>query len=227
MVYQSRTQSEAQLENEMIEQLVQLGYAKVSIPSIKNLQENFRIQMDRLNKENLNGTPLSDKEFDGENKYIRITDIDESSRRYIEEGKVSPLGKLSEEYRIRQGDILFARTGASTGKSYLYRESDGKIYYAGFLIRLRVKEGVDSRFVYYQTLLKEYDQWVKVMSMRSGQPGINAQEYSSYEFGLPSIDEQIRISDFLDGIENKIEKEREKLMVLEEQKKGFMRRMFV
>ncbi|UJF27557.1 hypothetical protein [Planococcus sp. 107-1] len=51
MVYQSRTQSEAQLENEMIEQLVQLGYAKVSIPSIKNLQENFRIQMDRLNKE--------------------------------------------------------------------------------------------------------------------------------------------------------------------------------
>lgn len=63
MVYQSRTQSEAQLENEMIEQLVQLGYAKVSIPSIKNLQENFRIQMNRLNKENLNGTPLSDKEF--------------------------------------------------------------------------------------------------------------------------------------------------------------------
>ncbi|CEG23836.1 Type-1 restriction enzyme R protein [Planococcus massiliensis] len=63
MVYQSRTQSEAQLENEMIEQLVQLGYAKVSIPSIKNLQENFRIQMDRLNKENLNGILLSDKEF--------------------------------------------------------------------------------------------------------------------------------------------------------------------
>ncbi|RNF38878.1 type I restriction endonuclease subunit R [Planococcus salinus] len=64
MVYQSRTQSEAQLENEMMEQLVQLGYEKVSIPSIKNLQQNFRIQIDRLNKENLNGTPLSDKEFE-------------------------------------------------------------------------------------------------------------------------------------------------------------------
>jgi type I restriction enzyme S subunit len=173
------------------------------------------------------GMNTAAKEFDGENKYIRITDIDESSRRYIEDGKVSPLGKLSEEYLVKQGDILFARTGASTGKSYLYRETDGKMYYAGFLIKLRVREGVDSRFVYYQTLLKEYDQWVKVMSMRSGQPGINAQEYSSYKFSLPSLEEQIIIADFLDGIKNKVEKEKEKLMILEEQKKGFMQGMFI
>ncbi len=173
------------------------------------------------------GMNAAAKAFDGENKYIRITDIDEVTRRYIEDGKVSPLGKLSEEYRIIQGDILFARTGASTGKSYLYRESDGKIYYAGFLIRMRVGEGVDSRFVYYQTLLEEYEQWVKVMSMRSGQPGINAQEYSSYRFKLPSLKEQIRIAEFLNGFEKKIEKEREKLLDLEEQKKGIMRGIFV
>ncbi|WP_394120326.1 type I restriction endonuclease subunit R [Planococcus donghaensis] len=64
MVYQSQTQSEAQLEKEMIEQLAQMGYEKVQIPSIKKLQENFRVQMNRLNKENLKGTNLSDKEFE-------------------------------------------------------------------------------------------------------------------------------------------------------------------
>src|SRR5690606_29495103 len=64
MVYQSQTQSEAQLEKEMIEQLAQMGYEKVAITSIKKLQENFRVQMNRLNKENLKGTDLSDKEFE-------------------------------------------------------------------------------------------------------------------------------------------------------------------
>ncbi|QBP42688.1 type I restriction endonuclease subunit R [Paenisporosarcina antarctica] len=56
-------QSEQQLENEMIRQLTQLGYEKVSIPSVEHLQQNFRNQINRLNKENLDGTPLSDKEF--------------------------------------------------------------------------------------------------------------------------------------------------------------------
>ncbi|MDN3451551.1 type I restriction endonuclease subunit R [Planococcus sp. APC 3906] len=64
MVYQSHTQSEAQLEKEMIEQLVNLKYERVSIPSIQHLQENFRQQLNRLNSENLEGTVLSDKEFE-------------------------------------------------------------------------------------------------------------------------------------------------------------------
>lgn len=64
MVYQSRTQTEAQLENEMIAQLAGIGYEKVAIPDIKTLQQNFRQQISRLNEENLNGTPLSDKEFE-------------------------------------------------------------------------------------------------------------------------------------------------------------------
>ncbi|WP_404406433.1 type I restriction endonuclease subunit R [Jeotgalibacillus malaysiensis] len=56
-------QSEQQLENEMIRQLTQLGYEKVSIPTIEHLQQNFRNQINRLNKENLDGVPLTDKEF--------------------------------------------------------------------------------------------------------------------------------------------------------------------
>ena len=64
MVHQTRTQSEAQLENEMIAQLVDQGFERVSIPSIQELQANFRKQINWLNEERLNGKPLSDKEFD-------------------------------------------------------------------------------------------------------------------------------------------------------------------
>lgn len=64
MVYQSRTQSEAQLEKEMMAQLAQMGYEQVSIPSIEELQANFRQQLNRLNSENLEGAELSDKEFE-------------------------------------------------------------------------------------------------------------------------------------------------------------------
>ncbi|PKH11145.1 type I restriction endonuclease subunit R [Planomicrobium sp. MB-3u-38] len=64
MVHQTRTQSEAQLENEMIAQLVKQGFERVSIPSVQELQANFRKQINRLNEERLNGQPLSDKEFE-------------------------------------------------------------------------------------------------------------------------------------------------------------------
>lgn len=64
MVHQTRTQSEAQLENEMIAQLVDQGFERISIPSIQELQANFRKQVNRLNEDRLNGQPLSDKEFE-------------------------------------------------------------------------------------------------------------------------------------------------------------------
>ncbi|AQU78420.1 restriction endonuclease subunit R [Planococcus faecalis] len=64
MVHQARTQSEAQLENEMIEQLVRQGFERVSIPSVQALQDNFRTQINKLNEENLDGQVLSDKEFE-------------------------------------------------------------------------------------------------------------------------------------------------------------------
>lgn len=64
MVYESRTQSEAQLENEMIDQLTGRDYEKVKVLDIKKLQADFRDQVGRLNEENLESTPLSDKEFE-------------------------------------------------------------------------------------------------------------------------------------------------------------------
>ncbi|MEL7656627.1 MAG: restriction endonuclease subunit S, partial [Bacillota bacterium] len=86
------------------------------------------------------GLNAAAKEYDGKNKYIRITDIDESSRRYLSEKAVSPDCELDDVYLVREGDILFARTGASTGKTYIYTTDDGILYFAGFLIRGNVNE---------------------------------------------------------------------------------------
>ena len=62
------------------------------------------------------GMNAAAKSFDGNNKYIRITDIDEVSSQYLYDDVVSPDGELEDRYLVKENDILLARTGASTGK---------------------------------------------------------------------------------------------------------------
>ena len=144
------------------------------------------------------------KPFDGEHKYIRITDIDENTSEYKEDGVVSPDSEIDEHYRVNENDILFARTGASTGKTYLYSQKDGRLYFAGFLIRMNVSSLNNARFVFYLTQTSRYKKWVQIMSMRSGQPGINSQEYSSYRCFLPKLEEQQKIADLLTLVDRRI-----------------------
>lgn len=167
------------------------------------------------------------KVFDGINKYIRITDIDDSSNKYISEKKVSPNGKLDNKYLVKENDILFARTGASVGKTYLYDKKDGILYFAGFLIRGNVIKEYDARYIFIETISEKYKRWVKVMSTRSGQPGINSLEYASYKFKCPCLKEQVKIANFLSNIDNIIEEEKKKLEDLKLWKRGLLQQMFV
>jgi type I restriction enzyme S subunit len=145
------------------------------------------------------------KEYDGSNKYIRITDIDEDTCTYKCDDVVSPNAQLEDKYKVRKNDILFARTGASTGKAYLYNEKDGLMYYAGFLIRGNVKPTYNAKFVFLQTQTQKYKKWVDIMSIRSGQPGINSQEYSGFKFHLPPLKvEQDKISTLFTLLDERI-----------------------
>lgn len=146
------------------------------------------------------------KEFDGHNKYIRITDIDDSTHEFLQTNLTTPQTALdhANNYLLKDGDILFARTGASVGKTYIYQQSDGIVYYAGFLIRARINEKFDPEFVFQNTLTSEYQKFIRITSQRSGQPGVNAQEYSEYEFMAPSIAEQREIAAFLKNIDHLI-----------------------
>ena len=135
--------------------------------------------------------------------YIRITDIDEASSTYKDKDIVSPDGVLADNYLVNNRDILLARTGASTGKSYLYKKSDGKLYYAGFLIRANVTTH-DPYFVFSQLHTHRYWRWVSIMSARSGQPGINSQEYSSFPIYTTSIEEESKIAKLLSLLDERI-----------------------
>ena len=175
------------------------------------------------------GLNAAAKEFDGVNKYIRITDIDDESHQFNKEDLTSPDTNLeiAERYKLEKGDILFARTGASVGKSYIYRESDGLVYYAGFLIRGKIKEGFDTEFVFQNTLTEEYKNYIRITSQRSGQPGVNAQEYQEYSFKVPHYAEQKQIGMLFKNLDNLITLHQRKLEKLKNIKKSCLEKMFV
>ena len=99
---------------------------------------------------------------------------------------------------------MFARTGASVGKSYIYRDSDGLVYYAGFLIRARIREEYDAQYVFQSTLTDKYNKYIAVTSQRSGQPGVNAQEYSEFEIRVPEKEEQTKIGTYFHNLDHLI-----------------------
>ena len=174
------------------------------------------------------GLNAAAKEYDGKNKYIRITDIDDENHEFKQDDLTSPDTDLSvvDNYKLSEGDILFARTGASVGKSYIYKASDGLVYYAGFLIRARIKEENNPEFVYQNTLTNNYEKFIKVTSMRSGQPGVNAQEYSQFEIMIPSKVEQDKTAYCFRNLDNLITLHQRKYDKLVNVKKSMLEKMF-
>ncbi len=152
------------------------------------------------------GLNAAAKDYDGKNKYIRITDIDDSTHEFLKNDLTTPDADLpqSGNYELHYGDILFARTGASVGKTYIYKESDGLVYYAGFLIRAKIKRNYDPEFVFQNTLTPDYDKYIRITSQRSGQPGVNAQEYGEYSLMVPSLQEQKKVGNFFRDLDNLI-----------------------
>ena len=175
------------------------------------------------------GLNAAAKEYDGQNKYIRITDIDDETRLFVRDAVTSPDINLenADNYILKKGDILFARTGASVGKTYIYRELDGLVYYAGFLIRAHVNEDNNADFVYQNTLTEAYYKYIQITSQRSGQPGVNAKEYQEFTFFVPDKEEQDKISTFLGEIDTLITLHQRKCDELKEMKKYMLQNMFV
>lgn len=145
-------------------------------------------------------------EYDGKHKYIRITDIDDSTHLFIQDNLTSPDIDFStaDDYLLQAGDVLFARTGASVGKTYIYRSSDGDLYFAGFLIRAKIKRDYDADFVFQNTLTDNYDSYIRITSQRSGQPGVNAQEYANFALSVPCLAEQKKIGAYFTNLDNLI-----------------------
>lgn len=165
--------------------------------------------------------------------YLRITDISDEGY-FICDKKSSVAIKVADENYLSDGDIVLARTGASVGKSYKFRKEDGKLVFAGFLIRIKPDpKKINSTFLFNFLYTQQYWNWVIVTSARSGQPGINGNEYATLSIPVPpyggesdSLSEQQKIADCLSSIDDRITAETQKLDTLKAHKKGLMQQLF-
>ena len=142
------------------------------------------------NETAIDGDPQTDV------RYIRITDIDADGNLQNEDWKTAR--KVDEKYALDENDILFARSGATAGKAFIYKREYGKAIFAGYMIRFRFdKTRVHPLFVFYYTLLSRYRSWVRTIQRPSGQPNINSREFKAFEIPLPPLDIQNHIVEII------------------------------
>jgi len=138
------------------------------------------------NEPAVDGNPKTDT------RYIRITDIDEFGNLISDKWKTAR--STDEKYLLKADDLLFARSGATAGKTFIYRKEHPKAIFAGYLIRFRIDQTkADPRFVFYYTQLPNYTLWVKSTQRPSGQPNINSEEFKALRIPLPPLPIQQQI----------------------------------
>ena len=134
------------------------------------------------------GSNVPADDYDGSIRYVRITDITEEGN--LNNVIVSPR-KIEEKYMLLPGDLLFARTGNTVGKTYLHKS--GKMIFAGYLIRYRLnKELMLPQFVFAYTHTNQYYDWVDKTKKVGAQPNISAAQYDSMPIPVPQKDAQMK-----------------------------------
>lgn len=126
-------------------------------------------------------------------RFLRITDIQDNNVNW----STVPFCKIPEEqiakYRLEKGDLLFARTGATVGKSFLIHSEVPESVFASYLIRVRVTEAVEPRYIYY--FFQSADYWRQISESASGigQPNVNGKKLAALELPIAPLPEQRRI----------------------------------
>lgn len=155
-------------------------------------------------------------------RYIRITDIDSNGNLREDIFKSLPW-EIAKPYLLKEGDILFARSGATVGKTFLYKKSWGVACFAGYLIKFEANTNkVIPKYVYYYTLSWQYENWVKQSTIQATIQNVSAEKYGNLLIPLPLVQQQKMIVDFLDQktveIDNLIA-DKEKLIELLQEKR--------
>ena len=145
-------------------------------------------------------------------RYVRITDINDDGT--LNNDVVSSANKEDDEqYKLTYGDFMFARMGATVGKTYAYKS--GNQIFAGYLIRYKLDLGkIMPEYLYAYTKLDEYENWVLLNQSGAAQPGINAKKYGSLKIPVPPIEVQRQFVGFCTKID--------KSKLLEARQAGFI-----
>lgn len=151
-------------------------------------------------------------------RYIRITDINDFGE--LDDSLGATAENCSDEYFLYENDLLFARSGATVGKTYLHKHLSYPAFFAGYMIRVRLDESTllpDYLFAYTQTSF--YKNWVDAIQRAAAQPNINAEEYASLPIPLPPIEKQREIAKHIQEIRNHAKQlKNEADMILQEAK---------
>jgi type I restriction enzyme S subunit len=131
-------------------------------------------------------------------RFIRITDLKDDGTL-----REDTFRSLSEEtaasYILEDGDFLFARSGATVGKAFMYSQRWGRACFAGYLIRMRPDHRkVLPTFLKYFVKSKRYEDAVKEVSIQATIQNVSAEKYANFWMPLPPIPEQQQIAAFLD-----------------------------
>ncbi len=131
-------------------------------------------------------------------KFLRITDIQNGSVNWSTAPWCTPDVRAVSSSRLKVGDIVFARTGATTGKSYLVRDCPDDAVFASYLIRVRMNDSADPRFVSHFFDTPDYWRQIARKARGAAQPGVNATTLRGITIPLPPLPQQKRIADILD-----------------------------
>ena len=159
--------------------------------------------------------------------YLRITDINDDGT-LNKNGLKSVDDKNAHKYLLQQNDIVFARTGASVGRSYFYDERDGELVYAGFLIKYSIDPTkVNPKILKFYTHSQAYYDWIQTVDNGATRGNINAQTYASMPIILPERQEQDRIVSILSSLDDKIDLLHRENATLEHMAETLFRQWFV
>lgn len=138
--------------------------------------------------------------------YLRITDIKDDGTLNMDDLKSVDDEKAS-QYILKPNDIVFARTGASTGRNYFYDGTDGEFVYAGFLIKFSINpQKVNPKYVKYYCMSNDYKGWIRSFNTGSTRGNINAQTLGRMPIPIPPRKQQDGIVEILSTLDEKIRK---------------------
>lgn len=130
-------------------------------------------------------------------RYIRITDITNQGT-LKDTGVLYLSDEIGKPYNLSEGDILLARSGATVGKSFLYKSEHGRAAYAGYLIRFKPNRNVVlPDFIYLFTLSGAYSIWLNQIFIQSTIQNVSAEKYKNFVIPVPSIPEQKLIIEYI------------------------------
>ena len=145
----------------------------------------------------------------GKYRLLRITDIQNNNVQWDNVPYTDFDNKKAESYLLNDGDILFARTGATVGKSYLVQGLTEKAIYASYLIRVQTYNAVLPRYVKFYFESGYYWEQIERESVGVGQPNVNGSILGNLHIPIPPIHEQNQIvleltkwMDIIDAIED-------------------------